>query len=100
MRASTMPTFRRRNPDAGAGPGALRSSLASVALVVEDRVVWGATDFLRGVVDAIKWPFERTAWAVEKLLVWPIREKAAGWAPPTRAAVAVAIVVLAGAATA
>jgi hypothetical protein len=94
-----MPTLGRRNPNGG-GPGVLRSSLANAALAVEDRVVWGAADLLRGVVDAVKWPFERIAWTVEDVLVWPIQEETAGWGRPTRAAVAAAAVALAGGAVA
>src|SRR6476620_6878962 len=96
MRVATLPTLRRRNPDRVAGPGALRSSLSHAALAVEDRVVLGAGS----VAEAIKWPFQRIAYAVENFLVWPIQEETAGWGHGTRAAVALAIVALAGGAVA
>jgi hypothetical protein len=78
----------------------LRSSLANVALAVEDRVVVGGGDLLRGLADAVSRPFERIAWAVEHWLVWPIQEETALWSRATRAAVGVALIVLAGGAIA
>jgi hypothetical protein len=93
-----MPTLRRRNSDPGAGAREpLRSSLASAAWAVEDRVVWGAADVFRGLVEVVKWPFERIAWAVEHWLVWPIQEETALWSRPVRAAVLAGVVLLAGA---
>lgn len=53
----------------------LRSSLANAAFAVEERVVWGGVDVLRGVADVIKWPFERAVWAIERGLVWPLEER-------------------------
>lgn len=41
---------------------------------------------LLGVADAARWPFERLAWTAERRLVWPLRERTAGWEPPSRAA--------------
>ena len=92
-----MPTLRRRNSDPGAGAREpLRSSLASAAWAVEDRVVWGAADVFRGLVEVVKWPCERIAWAVEHWLVWPIQEETALWSRPVRAAVLAGVVLLAG----
>jgi hypothetical protein len=93
-----MPTIRRRNPDASpAGHSHLRSSLADAAWAVEDRVVWGAADVLRGVAEAVRWPFERIAWAVEHWVVWPIQEEMALWGRPARAAALAATIALAAA---
>jgi len=39
---------------------------------------------LRGAFDMVRWPLERVAWAVEGKLVWPLRERLAGWSPPRR----------------
>jgi hypothetical protein len=78
----------------------MRSSLADAAMAIEDRVVWGAADLLRGIVDAVRWPFERIAWAVENWLVWPIQEETALWGRATRAAALAAVIVLAGGAVA
>ncbi len=39
---------------------------------------------LRGAIDVARWPFERVVWAVEARLVWPLRERLAGWSPPRR----------------
>lgn len=96
-----MPSLRRRHSDPrAAGPTPLRSSLANAASAVEDRVVWGAADLLRGVAEAVRRPFQRSVWAVEEFLVWPIQEETAGWGRPARVAVVAAVVALAGGAVA
>lgn len=41
-----------------------------------------ATRFALGVADVVRWPFERLFWAVETWIVWPLRERTAGWSPP------------------
>lgn len=46
----------------------------------------GVVDFFRPLIDAARWPFERALWAVEERVVWPLRERAAGWGPSPRAA--------------
>ncbi|MBW8060421.1 MAG: hypothetical protein FVQ78_08875, partial [Solirubrobacterales bacterium] len=85
--------LRRRpiNPDASAPR--LRSTLAAATgrlreagWAVEDRVVWGGRDAVRGIVDLVRWPFERLAWAVERRLIWPLQERTGGWSGPARAA--------------
>jgi hypothetical protein len=43
-----------------------------------------AAAHLRGALDAVRWPFERAAWVAEEKLVWPLRERLAGWSPPRR----------------
>jgi hypothetical protein len=48
-----MPTLRRRNPRTGASHAPLRSSLADAAWQVEDRLLWGSADRLRGLGDAV-----------------------------------------------
>ena len=47
--------------------------------------------FALGVADAARWPFERTVWQLEKRLIWPLRERAAGWGLPNHAAGAAAL---------
>jgi hypothetical protein len=64
----------------------LRSSIANVALAVEDRVVFGGADALRAVADVVKWPFERIAWAVERGVIWPLEERTGDLSGPLRAA--------------
>jgi hypothetical protein len=66
-------------------PAPIRSSLAHAAFAVEERVVWGGADVLRGIVEVVKWPFERVIWAVERGLVWPLEERTGDWEPPLRA---------------
>jgi hypothetical protein len=76
----------------------IRSSLADAAFAVEERVVWGGADVLRRVFDAVKWPFERAAWAIERGLLWPLQERSGKWSVPVRAFGAIAIALLAVAA--
>jgi hypothetical protein len=87
-----MSIFHRHRPDPGAGPGALRSSLADAAFAVEDRVALGAGSL----ADAVKWPFQRIGWAIENYIVWPIQERTGDWNRGTRAWTVVALVLLAG----
>jgi len=79
-------------------PARLRSSLANAAWAVEERVVWGAGDAIRGVSDAVKWPFERAAWTIERGLIWPLQERFADRDGPLRA-VAIGAVALAAVGT-
>jgi hypothetical protein len=72
-----------------------RSSLANAAFAVEERVVWGGVDVLRRVLDAVKWPFERVVWAIERSLVWPLEERTGDWGTPLRAAGVAALALLA-----
>jgi hypothetical protein len=67
-------------------PNGLRSSLANAAWAVEERVVWGAGESFRTATDAVKWPFERIAWAFERGVLWPLQERTSGWDGPLRAA--------------
>src|SRR3954469_23768081 len=74
-----MLTPRRRHPHPVTGSRApFRSSLADAAWAVEDRVVWGAADVFRGMVEAI-------------------REEVELWGRPARAAALAATILLAGA---
>jgi hypothetical protein len=40
--------------------------------------------FLLGAADVVRWPFERLAWAVERGVLWPLRERFAGRSPSGR----------------
>jgi hypothetical protein len=51
--------------------------------------------FLLGIADLARWPFERLAWLFERRLLWPLRERIAGWGPSGRAAGAGALAVVA-----
>jgi hypothetical protein len=39
---------------------------------------------LLAAVDVVTWPFEQAGWAVERWIVWPLRESLAGWRPSGR----------------
>ncbi len=58
-------------------------------------MVWGGADILRGIVDVVKWPFERAIWAIERGFVWPLEERTGDWDPPLRALGVGALVLLA-----
>src|SRR5262245_60163114 len=73
----------------------IRSSFADAALAVEERLVWGGADLLRGAADAIRRTFERLVWAVERGLVWPLEERTDGWSGSLRASGALALALLA-----
>jgi hypothetical protein len=47
--------------------------------------------FLSGALDAVRWPFERAAWAAERVVLWPLQERFAGWSPPAHGAGAAAL---------
>jgi hypothetical protein len=47
--------------------------------------------FLSGIADLVRWPFERLAWAAERGLLWPLRERFAGRSPSNRSAGAAAV---------
>lgn len=54
--------------------------------------------FFSGVVDFVRWPFERIAWVVERRLLWPLRERFAGRSPSSRSIGAASLAGIAGAA--
>lgn len=76
-------------------PAPFRSSIANAAFAVEERVVWGGADVMRRIAEAVKWPFERIIWAVERGLVWPLQERTGDWSAPLRVLGAVALALLA-----
>ncbi len=54
--------------------------------------------FLSGAVDAVRWPFERAAWMIERRVLWPLRERFAGRSPSSRSVGAAGLPGIAGAA--
>ncbi len=48
--------------------------------------------------DRVRWPFERAIWASERVVIWPLQERFAGWAPAGRNAGAGALAIAAAAA--
>lgn len=47
--------------------------------------------FLPALVDVVRWPFERAGWAIERVVLWPLRERLAGWRLPAGGAGAAAL---------
>lgn len=58
-------------------------------------MVWGGAEVLRGIVEVVKWPFERAIWAIERGFVWPLEERTGDWNAPLRAFGVAALVLLA-----
>lgn len=58
-------------------------------------MVWGGADVLRRLAEAIKWPFERIIWAIERGFVWPLEERTGKLSAPLRMLGLVALVLLA-----
>lgn len=57
--------------------------------------------FLLAAADALRWPFERAAWSLERHLVWPLQRSLAGRGAPRRGAgIAVLATIVTGAALA
>lgn len=63
--------------------------------VVQERIAWPASDFLRGLFDVVRWPFERIVWTFERAVVWPLGERAARWPVPGRTVVLSGVALLA-----
>jgi hypothetical protein len=78
-------------PEETRKPARLRAFLADAGWAVRDR----AGEVGSGVLDIVRWPFERIAWAFERGLVWPLRERSAEWGRPARVAGLVAIAAVA-----
>lgn len=77
-----------------------RSSVADAAFAVEQRLVWKGADLLRGIADAVRWPFERAVWTIERGVVWPLEERTEDWDGSLRAVSAGGLALLAAGAVA
>ncbi|HEX5376885.1 MAG TPA: hypothetical protein VFW48_12105, partial [Solirubrobacterales bacterium] len=62
---------------------------------IQERVAWPVSDFLRGLFDVARWPFERIVWTFERAVVWPLGERTAGRGVPGRAVVLSGVALLA-----
>lgn len=51
--------------------------------------------FLLGLADAVRWPFERAAWAAERGVLWPLQERLSGRRLPVHGAGAAALLAIA-----
>lgn len=79
-----MPRRRQINADPDAPDLRSRLDAASepvraAAWTVQERIAWRAADLLRTIAEVVRWPFERIAWLFERRLIWPLRERAAGF---------------------
>ncbi len=74
---------------------AVRWPLERFAWALEERFAWRGADLLRRAFDTLKWPFERFVWVIERRLIWPLQERAGGWDQPSLAAGAGALAAVA-----
>jgi len=73
-----------------------RRKLASHAMTGRlQNYAWDGAYFLRGLFDAVRWPFERAAWAIEQTVIWPLEERTGDWSGALRGAGIVALVLVA-----
>src|SRR5215204_3902461 len=96
---------KRRHINAGPKASRLRTALAVPARLLrgglwtfQDRVVWPLVDRLHPVADAMRWALQRIVWAAEQKLIWPARERIAGWDYPRRLAGGLGLTAIAAAA--
>lgn len=61
---------------------------------------WDSGYLLRELLDAARWPVEKAAWTVERVVVWPLRARAGGLSVSARAAGLAGLVALAAVAAA
>jgi hypothetical protein len=94
--------LRRRKINADTGERGLRPLWTAAADVLrdvggflEEHVLWRVADLLRGRAETLRWPLERFAWLIERRLVWPLQERAAGRSPSSPAAGAGALAAVA-----
>jgi hypothetical protein len=71
--------LRRRQINGRPGGRSLRlpSVVADLPLLVGE-ALRRVADLLRPVGEALRWPFERAGWAIERRILWPLRERFAG----------------------
>jgi hypothetical protein len=75
-----------------------RAAAADSVWAAQDRLRNESGPALRKGADRFKWPFERTAYAVRKKVVWPLEDRAETMRAPARAlSVAAAVLLAAGA---
>jgi hypothetical protein len=73
-----------------------RDFLARAAFAAREHVLWRCVDALRAVADVVRWPFERLAWALERSIVWPLRERFGSHSAPLRYAALGLLAIAAG----
>ena len=67
---------RRRAPrlrSLGAGVG---DRIRDRGMALEERVAWPLADLTQGLLDVLRWPFERAIWKTERKVIWPLGERA------------------------
>jgi hypothetical protein len=73
----------------------LRDAISEPIWAARDRLAVGFGPTVRAIADAVKWPFERAAFAVQRSLIWPLEDRAGSANRPTRAVAFAAVVLLA-----
>lgn len=72
-----------------------RRAVADSLWAAQDRLRSGVPGAFSPLLDAIRWPFERAAYALRKKLIWPLEDRAETVGAPVRALSFAAVVVLA-----
>jgi hypothetical protein len=75
----------------------LRARIEDVALAVEAGVLWRLGDAVKAVFAVLLWPFERLAWVLQRGLIWPLQDRAAGFSGAGRVLAVAGSAVLVGA---
>lgn len=92
------------NPDAGFQESARNSDISLGLLRKMIRrlrnYAWDGRYLLRAAFDVLRWPFERAVWALERGVVWPLRERTSGWSSPVRSVAVASVALLAAGALA
>ncbi|MEX2105797.1 MAG: hypothetical protein WD810_02755 [Solirubrobacterales bacterium] len=76
-------------------PRRLRAAVERIVLAFEEHLVWRGGDAIRAVFEIFRRPFEWIAWALRRILIWPVQDRVALLSGPGRALAASAAVVLA-----
>jgi hypothetical protein len=82
----------------GASEYSRRHAVADSIWSAQDRVRSGLPGALSAILDAVRWPFERVAYAFRKKLLWPLEDRAETVGTPARTLTFGAVVLLAAAA--
>jgi len=72
-----------------------RAVVADSVWAVQDRVRNGLGSAAKATADAVRWPFERGAYALQERLIWPAEDRADSLGPPARGLAFGAVVLLA-----
>ncbi len=53
----------------------LLAVVEDVALTLEDKLFWRSGDAFKAGFEAVRWPFERIGWTLQRALIWPLQDR-------------------------